>query len=292
MELALLSFSSQSFVLAFAATFVCCLLALFSVRFLSPSSKSPSSSVDTSTASESKDCSCSCNGAVLNSNSTAALANGSDEMPAMVAAAAEKQTGASMMEQLVPEITTHALSYLDYPSLCRLSMTNSLMRKAANDDNAWKALYHKDFTLEQDGVRPANGWKAYYAATRAIVNINAEFFNIIRERSLPAMSRFWLNTDYVKCIHASGELFSGYNAVMESWQMAFNWEQQVGAFQVHDVRARVLTDMAWVTMKTYVAMDAGPRNVTNVFEFHDGRWHMVHHHCSVMLVDGDVGQHA
>lgn len=56
---------------------------------------------------------------------------------------AERRTGSSMMEELVPEITTHALSYLDYPSLCRLSMTNSLMRKAANDDNAWKALYHK-----------------------------------------------------------------------------------------------------------------------------------------------------
>lgn len=55
----------------------------------------------------------------------------------------ERGSGASMMEQLVPEITTHTLSYLDYPSLCRLSMTNSLMRKAANDDNAWKALYHK-----------------------------------------------------------------------------------------------------------------------------------------------------
>uniref|UniRef100_F6HBZ3 F-box domain-containing protein n=1 Tax=Vitis vinifera TaxID=29760 RepID=F6HBZ3_VITVI len=55
----------------------------------------------------------------------------------------ELQTGASMMEQLVPEITTHVLSYLDYPSLSRLSMTNSLMRKAANDDNAWKALYYK-----------------------------------------------------------------------------------------------------------------------------------------------------
>lgn len=62
-------------------------------------------------------------------------------------AAAERQSGASMMEQLVPEITTHALSYLDYPSLCRLSMTNSLMRKAANDDNAWKALYHKVILL-------------------------------------------------------------------------------------------------------------------------------------------------
>ncbi|KAG5539525.1 hypothetical protein RHGRI_019914 [Rhododendron griersonianum] len=127
------------------------------------------------------------------------------------AAVAERQTtGASMMEQLVPEITTHALTYLDFPSLCRLSMTNSLMRRAANDDNAWKALYHKDFTLEQDNITPVNGWKAYYAATRAIMNVNAEFFNIIRERSLSAMGRLWLNADYVKCVHASGELFTRY----------------------------------------------------------------------------------
>lgn len=59
------------------------------------------------------------------------------------AVVAERQGGASMMELLVPEITTHALSYLDYTSLCRLSMTNSAMRSAANDDSAWKALYHK-----------------------------------------------------------------------------------------------------------------------------------------------------
>ncbi|KAL2327354.1 hypothetical protein Fmac_020781 [Flemingia macrophylla] len=75
---------------------------------------------------------------------------------------AERRTGSSMMEELVPEITTHALAYLDYPA-SPLSMTNSSMRKAANDDNAWKALYHKDFTLEQDSVTPTNGWKAYYA---------------------------------------------------------------------------------------------------------------------------------
>lgn len=200
---------------------------------------------------------------------------------------ADRRSGSSMMEELVPEITTHALSYLDYPSLCRLSMTNSLMRKAANDDNAWKALYHKDFTLEQDSVRPSNGWKAYYAATRAIVIVNTEFFNILRDKSISAMSRFWLNADYVKCVHASGELFSGYNGVMQSWQLLFSWEQGLN-FQVRDVRARVLTDMAWVTMKTYVDMDTGPFNVTNVFEFHNGRWYIVHHHSSVM--NGDVEQ--
>ncbi|GMH22636.1 hypothetical protein Nepgr_024479 [Nepenthes gracilis] len=287
MEYSSLFFSSQTAFVAFAVTFFCCALALFSVRFSSGRLKSrgPERSGNAGTAIDPKkgcNCSCSCNGVVLSTDSSMVAPKaetyvnggcGVEMCEKGLVAAADRQTGASMMEQLVPEITTHALSYLDYPSLCRLSMTNSLMRKAANDDNAWKALYHKDYTLEQDSVRPANGWKAYYAVTRAIVNINAEFFNIIRDRSLSTMCRFWLNTDYVKCIHASGELFSGYNAVMESWQIAFNWEQQGDspALQIRDVRARVLTDMAWVTMKTYVDMDAGPYNVTNVFEFHHGR---------------------
>jgi len=43
------------------------------------------------------------------------------------------------------------------------------------------------------------------------MNLNAEFYNIIREGSLPAMSRFWLDADYVKCIHATGEFFTGLN---------------------------------------------------------------------------------
>ncbi|EOA21361.1 hypothetical protein CARUB_v10001724mg [Capsella rubella] len=206
------------------------------------------------------------------------------EVTAVTNAVVDDKPGVSMMEQLVPEITTHALSYLDYPSLCRLSMTNSLMRKAANDDNAWKALYHKDFTMEQDGITPVNGWKAYYATTRAIISVNTEFFGIIRDRALQAMARLWLNSDYVKCIHASGELFSGYNEVMQSWQLCFNWEQGFD-FQVNTVRTRILTDMAWVTMKAYLNVDGGPFLITNVFEFHNGRWHMVHHHSSVMLID-------
>ncbi|KAK1587014.1 hypothetical protein Q3G72_008571 [Acer saccharum] len=62
-----------------------------------------------------------------------------------------------------------------------------------------------------------------------------------------------------------------YNSVIQSWQLAFSWEQGVD-FQVQDVKARVLTEMAWGTMKTYIDIDSGPFNVTNVFEFHNGRW--------------------
>ncbi|BAT72972.1 F-box protein SKIP8 [Vigna umbellata] len=275
-------FSEPSYV-AVAVTALCFLLALYSLlrSFSLPRRFTPP---------RKHHCDCASDSASVAASGAVPYLNGAVEMlePSPVPAPVvlgERLTGSSMMEELVPEITTHALSYLDYPSLCRLSMTNSLMRKAANDDNAWKALYHKDFTLEQDSITPTNGWKAYYAATRAIVNINTEFFNIVRDKSLPAMSRFWLNADYVKCIHASGELFSGFNAVMQSWQLVFNWEQGLN-FQVRDVRARVLADMAWVTMRTYVDMDTGPFNVTNVFEFHNGRWYMVHHHSSMM--NGDV----
>ncbi|KAL2347583.1 hypothetical protein Fmac_001583 [Flemingia macrophylla] len=173
------SILSEASLVAVAVTTLCFLFAVFSLlrsyslprRFKPP---------------RKHHCDCAC-------NSDSAL-NGGMLEPSPVptpAPLAERRTGSSMMEELVSEITTHALSYLDYPSLCRLSMTNSSMRKAANNDNAWKALYHKgfhlfflftvfaliaflfqDFTLEQDSVTPTNGWKAYYAATRAIVNIN------------------------------------------------------------------------------------------------------------------------
>ncbi|KAE9614063.1 putative F-box domain, NTF2-like domain-containing protein [Lupinus albus] len=275
---------SEPFFIAVSVTALCFFLFLFS--FLRSSSSLFLNNKHCN-------CACSCNGVVSNSDSSSLpYLNGGTavemlELSPAPVVLSERRTGSSMMEELVPEIKTHALSYLDFPSLCRLSMTNSLMRKAANDDNAWKALYHKDYTLEQDCVTPTNGWKAYYAATRAIVNVNTEFFNIVRNKSIPAMSHFWLNADYVKCIHASGDLFSGYNAVLQSWQLVFNWGQGLN-FEVWDVRARVLTDMAWITMKTYVDMDTGPFNTTNIFEFHNGRWYMVHHHSSVM--NGEMEQ--
>ncbi|PIA34771.1 hypothetical protein AQUCO_03700204v1 [Aquilegia coerulea] len=273
-----------NFYIAALVTAFCCLLLFFGIRSSSSSSssllktlRSTKSKKSNGLSNKKKSCGCMC------SCSEKKKEEEEESMPVFI----ERQTGGSMMEQLVPEITTHTLSYLDYTSLCRLSMTNSSMRKAANDDTAWKTIYHKDFTVEQDSVNPPNGWKAYYAATRAIVNVNAEFYNIIRDRSVPAMRHFWLRADYIKCIHATGELFTGYDAVMQSWQQAFSWGQGF-ALQVQDVRARLMTDMAWVTMKAYVDMETEPFHVTNVYEFQNGRWYMVHHHSSSMLTEAEM----
>lgn len=143
--------SSKPFFVAAIITALCLLLALHAIRsLLFPYLRTPKLDRRDSSAFAKKvcNCVCSCNGGYGNPDSVVTGApyvnGGTEEMVEKASVAvAERLTGASMMEQLVPEITTHALSYLDYPSLCRLSMTNSLMRKAANDDNAWKALYHK-----------------------------------------------------------------------------------------------------------------------------------------------------
>lgn len=232
--------------------------------------------------SKNKACSCSCSCKAFDSFNawTNNLVNGE-----RVERLLQHPPGASMMEQLVPEITTHALSYLDYPSLCRLSMTNSSMRRAANDDNAWKALYHKDFTTEQGIVSPPNGWKSYYAATKAVVDVNADYYNILRARNIVEMSRLWLRADYVKCVHPRGLLLSGYVAVMQSWELAFNWNQQYEC-QLSDIRVRVVGGMAWVTLKEYVNAALEPFLVTNIYELHDRQWFMVHHHSSPILEAG------
>ncbi|KAF8671067.1 hypothetical protein HU200_050348 [Digitaria exilis] len=274
--------------IAAGATAVCCLVCAFwTFRSSSSSKKQQSPSPNCCICA-----SCGCR-AAKSANGEMAV-GGENKKKAQEPAPPEGGGGggASMMEQLVPEITTHALSYLDYTSLCRLSMTNNAMRRAANDDGAWKALYHKDFTVEQGTFNPPNGWKAYYAATKAIMNLNAEFYNIIREGSLPAMSRFWLNADYVKCIHATGEFFTGYNAVMEGWGLLFNWGQDGGqgiAFQIRDVRVRVLGEVAWVNLKANVDVDPVLFHVTNVYELRNGRWYMVHHHSSLMAAHNMFG---
>ena len=151
-------FSFLQFLVALVVSGLCLVCALFAVRFSPASFGRKSRSVESDGGGSGgllrKACSCAClcrsaesGPATATAAAAAYLNGGAEEMLDRALVVSERQTGASMMEQLVPEITTHALSYLDYLSLCRLSMTNSLMWKSANDDNAWKALYHKVISL-------------------------------------------------------------------------------------------------------------------------------------------------
>ncbi|CAH8275553.1 unnamed protein product [Arabidopsis lyrata] len=127
---------------------------------------------------------------------------------------------------------------------------------------------------------------AYYAVTKQVMDVNYEFFSILDSRSLPRMTSFWLNSDYVKCFNGIGELFSGFDAVMQRWEFCFdNWE--IGfPLEALEVRTRILDSVAWGTMIALHHIIGGPFNVTNVFELHNGRWLMVHHHSSIIPTNG------
>ncbi|KAH7280618.1 hypothetical protein KP509_36G006000 [Ceratopteris richardii] len=199
---------------------------------------------------------------------------------------AYRQPGASIMEQLVPEITQHMLSYLDYRSLCNVSMTNSCMRRVANDDSIWKSLFHKDFTSEQSCVILPSGWKAHYAVTKAVLEVNRNFYKSFHAKSIKGMNRLWLHSDYVKCIHPHGECLSGYESIMEHWRTVFGLNQRFD-FELQEERARVFGNVAWVTLKECVNSSTDLLT-TNVFELHHGHWYMVHHHSSLQLEGGNL----
>eukprot|EP00262_Sarcandra_glabra_P000906 TRINITY_DN10943_c0_g3_i1.p1 TRINITY_DN10943_c0_g3~~TRINITY_DN10943_c0_g3_i1.p1 ORF type:complete len:211 (+),score=19.57 TRINITY_DN10943_c0_g3_i1:306-938(+) len=141
--------------------------------------------------------------------------------------------GDSFLEQIEISILMHMMSFLDHQSLCCLSMTNSFMRWVSNNDVFWKVLYLKEFTINQPRVIAPNGWKPYYASRKAICNMEGEFFNSIRKRSLPTMKRLWNNSERVHCALRVGRLIRGYHKVMETWELLFRSE--IPDFQIHEV---------------------------------------------------------
>ena len=81
---------------------------------------------------------------------------------------------------------------------------------------------------------------------------------------------------------------SSYNAVMGSRQILLGRED-VAAFRIQDVRVRVLSNVAWLTMKVYLENVPGLFNMTNIYELRDGRWNMVHYHSSDLVWIGGGG---
>ena len=73
---------------------------------------------------------------------------------------------------------------------------------------------------------------------------------------------------------------------MESWRSVLSWRQNL-EFDLQEERARVFGNMAWVTVKVFINSSAEPLFTTNVYEFHDGQWYMVHHHSSPQLAGGN-----
>jgi ketosteroid isomerase-like protein len=117
---------------------------------------------------------------------------------------------------------------------------------------------------------------------------NESFYRAFESLEASAMKEVWLHSARVQCTHPGWRRLVGFAAVMESWERIFESTFEM-SFDLTAVEISMSGDVAWVacteniTSRTYDGISRSQVEATNVFERHDGRWRIVHHHGSPVV---------
>lgn len=120
---------------------------------------------------------------------------------------------------------------------------------------------------------------------------NEAFYRAFESLQAARMGDVWLRSARVQCTHPGWRRLVGYSAVMESWEQIFENTFKM-TFDLTAVEISVAGDVAWVvcteniTSHTYDGISHSQVEGTNVFERHEGRWRLVHHHGSPVVALG------
>jgi ketosteroid isomerase-like protein len=125
--------------------------------------------------------------------------------------------------------------------------------------------------------------------SEAVRRANLGFYDAFSKLDRARMEEVWLRSARVQCTHPGWRRLVGFSAVMDSWQRIFENTFEM-TFEVTGVEISVAGDLAWVVCteninsRTYDGPARSQVEATNVFERHDGRWLLVHHHGSPVVV--------
>ncbi|OMO66494.1 hypothetical protein CCACVL1_21113 [Corchorus capsularis] len=117
----------------------------------------------------------------------------------------------------------------------------------------------------------------------SVLAINSRFYDAFRRGDLATMQNLWAKGDNVCCVHPGANGISGYDYVMESWEVVWmNYEFPL-EIELKNVQVHVKGDMGYVTCMEFVKTKGsswGGQFVTNVFERINGQWFISIHHAS------------
>lgn len=117
----------------------------------------------------------------------------------------------------------------------------------------------------------------------SLLAANAQFYNSFRNGDITAMQTIWSREDSVCCVHPGSLGISGYESVIDSWNLVWaNYEFPL-EIELRDLRVHVRGDLGYVTCVELVKTKGsswGGQFVTNVFEKVDGQWLICIHHAS------------
>ncbi|CAH2054412.1 unnamed protein product [Thlaspi arvense] len=118
----------------------------------------------------------------------------------------------------------------------------------------------------------------------SVLSANARFYQSFRNGDLAAMQSLWSKSGKPCCVHPGAKGITGYEDVMESWEVVWmNYEFPL-QIELKDVEAHVRGEVGYVTcmefVKTKGSSSWGAQFVSNVFERIDGEWFICIHHAS------------
>ncbi|XVF08202.1 hypothetical protein REPUB_Repub06bG0206000 [Reevesia pubescens] len=117
----------------------------------------------------------------------------------------------------------------------------------------------------------------------SVLAANSRFYDAFRRGDLATMQNLWAKGDDVCCVHPGANGISGYEFVMESWEVVWmNYEFPL-EIELKNVRVHVKGDVGYVTCMEFVKTKGsswGGQFVTNVFESINGQWFIFIHHAS------------
>jgi len=130
--------------------------------------------------------------------------------------------------------------------------------------------------------------RAAATESEAVRKANLGFYRAFQSLQVSQMEGVWLHSARIQCTHPGWRRLIGYAAVMSSWQRIFENTFEM-TFDLTGVEISVNGDLAWVvcteniTSRTYDGVSRSQVEATNVFERHDDRWRLVHHHGSPVV---------
>uniref|UniRef100_A0ACD5W379 Uncharacterized protein n=1 Tax=Avena sativa TaxID=4498 RepID=A0ACD5W379_AVESA len=118
----------------------------------------------------------------------------------------------------------------------------------------------------------------------SVLAANARFYNAFKNGDLTAMYSIWAKGDHVYVVHPAAGRISGYDVVLQSWEMVCNADYEFPLnIDLKNIEVHVRGDLAYVTCLELVKTKGrtwGKQIATNIFEKVDGIWYICVHHAS------------
>jgi len=122
---------------------------------------------------------------------------------------------------------------------------------------------------------------------------NASFYEAVSSQSLDQMESVWLHAPWTKCVHPGWELLTGWDRIRESWDDIFRNAEYL-RITISGLSIQIQNDVAWAVCTENIASaheasyQTARAQATNIFHRVEGRWLLVHHHASPVVINEPV----